>query len=72
MQRATIECYTVEAAASRLMVRQDSLIALLPDTAIAVGKGPLQRLSLADIGLLERLTSVIRETYAESVYGGAL
>lgn len=70
MQRTLIEGYTVEAAASRLVVREDSLLALLPDTAIAVERGPLQRLTLAEIGLLERFICGIREIYAESVYGG--
>ena len=66
------QSYTLSQVASHLGVREDDLMALLPDTAIVVNgqSGPYLRFTPTDVELLEQLIRTIRKFYAESVYGG--
>lgn len=67
----TDEGYNREKVASYLGIREDDLVALLPDTAIAVEALLFHHFTDADVLLLEQLIRDIRDFAAESVYGGS-
>ena len=66
------QSYTLSQVASHLVVREDDLMALLPDTALVVKapSAPFPRFTPADVELLEHLIRTVRQFYAESAYGG--
>lgn len=64
-----VQRYTLTEAAATLVVREDDLVALLPDTAIGPD-WPEAGFTRADVELLERLIRMIRRLYSESAYGG--
>jgi hypothetical protein len=69
MINSEIKVYTLTEAAAYLVVREDDLVALLPDTAIGPD-WPQAGFTRADVELLERLIGMIRRLYSESTYGG--
>ncbi len=62
--------YTLGEAAAFLVVREDDLNALLPDTAIAVESRLIEEFTHAEVEIMETFIREVRKFSAESVYGG--
>jgi len=62
--------YTLAEAADRLGIREDDLIALLPDIAIVVESPMIQGFTPAHMDLLEQLVANVKMFAEESVYRG--
>ena len=62
--------YTLGEAAAFLVVREDDLNALLPDTAIAVESRLIEEFTRAEVEIMETFIREVRKFSAESVYGG--
>jgi len=70
VEAVPLRWHTVTEVAAYLEVREDDLLALLPDTAIVMESWPPSRLSSKDVEIVERLIRTVRKFYSESVYGG--
>ena len=62
--------YTLEQAASYLVVREDDLNALLPDTTVVPDALRRGGFTPTDVEILEQFIRDIRKFATESVYGG--